>query len=108
VHRHRRVRDAEGLAAETLVDAQPRVEREPVLARPAGVPLHGNERIGRLQRRAHRCDESAEPVPARNVAHRLDHDRAERAALAIRPYDGLQRAQRRRRDTLREPLHAGG
>ena len=69
-------RHVNDVGAQPRVHADPRVERQAVLVRPARVALHRRERILALVRRAYRRDQCAQAVRARQVEHRADGDGA--------------------------------
>jgi hypothetical protein len=70
------------------VDAHPRVEEEAVRAPPLRVALDRDERVALLPARAHRRDQRAETVAARDPEHRLERGRAEPTPLeAARDHD---------------------
>ena len=82
------------------VDTQPGIERQPVVAHPARVPLRSHERVARLQRRSHRSDEIGEAMLGADAPHLVQGDAAEPGAATLLRDEDLQCAEEGWRDVV--------
>ena len=72
------------VAADAFVRSQPRIEVRAVLATPLGIPLDRDQRVLRLQRRAHRRDHAVVPRLGCAPANLGDQQLRDALAAALR------------------------